>query len=68
MIDLEHNTELMHYNPQAPIDTVLNQVEDILEYGDLDGSPYKNSIRPTQPTLILTGRENYMIHLKPGTR
>ena len=32
----------MHYNPQTPIDTVINQVKDLLEYGELAGYLYIN--------------------------
>ena len=40
MINLEQNTKPIQYDPQTPIDTVFNQVEDLLEYGVLDRSPY----------------------------
>ena len=30
LIDLEQNTKSMQYDPHTPIDTVFNQVEDIL--------------------------------------
>ena len=33
MIDLEQNTKLTQYDPQTLIDTVFNQVKDLLEYG-----------------------------------
>ena len=36
----------MHYDPQAPIDTVFDQVEDLLEYGELARSLY-NQIHTT---------------------
>ena len=32
LIDLEHNTKAMQYDPQTPIETVFNQVKDLLEY------------------------------------
>ena len=40
MIDLEQNTKSMQDDPQTPINTVFNQVKDILSYGELDRSPY----------------------------
>ena len=40
LINLEHNTKTMQYNLQTPIDTVFNQVEDLLEYGELARPPY----------------------------
>ena len=35
LIDLKQNTKTMQYYPQTPIDTVFNQVEDLLEYREL---------------------------------
>ena len=32
LIDLKQNTKSMQYNPHALIDTVFNQVKDIIEY------------------------------------
>ena len=40
LINLKQKTKEMHYNPQTPIDTVINQVKDLLEYGELAGYLY----------------------------
>ena len=45
----------MQYYPQAPIDTVLNKVKDILEYGELARYPY---------TLLTT--TSFVCQVHPG--
>ena len=40
LIDLEQNIKSMQYDSQTLIDTVFNQVEYLLEYGELVISPY----------------------------
>ena len=54
MIDLEQNTNLMQYDPQIPVHTVFNQVEYLLEYGELAISPYTQIQTTTIAYTIIT--------------
>ena len=45
----------MQYDPQTPIDKVFNQVEDIIEYGELDRSP-KTQIQTTNIAYTIINR------------
>ena len=52
LVNLDHNTKTIQYNPQTPINTIFNQVKDLIEYGELARSKY---------TQIQTTRIAYMI-------
>ena len=55
LIDLEQNTKSMQYDPHTPIDTVFNQVKDLLEYGELSRSPY-TQIQTTNISYTIINR------------
>ena len=55
LIDLKQNTKSIPYYPQAPIDTIFNQVEDILEYRELAKSLY-TQIQTTDITYTIINR------------
>ena len=38
--DLETTTKNMVYDPQSPVDVVFNQVEDLVEFGDMANCPF----------------------------
>ena len=61
LIDLEHNTRTMQYEPQNPIKKNFNQVEDLIKYGELDISQY------IQIQTTNTAYRNSRTQLKPGT-
>ena len=55
LIGLEQNTKSTQYNPYNPIVTVFNQVEEFIEYGELDRSPYTN-IQAINTTYTIINR------------
>ena len=62
MIDLKQKTNLMQYNPQILVHTVFNQVEYLLEYGELVISSY-TQIHTTNIAYTIITRTK----LKSGT-
>ena len=59
LIALEQNTKSIQYDPQTPIDTVFNRVKDLLEYGELDGSPYTHIQTTNNACMIINRRGNF---------
>ena len=57
--DLEQNTKSIQYEPQTPIDTVFKRVKDLLEYGELDGSPYTHIQTINNACMIINRRGNF---------
>ena len=57
LIDLEQNTKSMQDDPYASINIVFNQVEDILEYRELDRSPYTH-IQTTNISYKIINRKS----------
>lgn len=40
LLELEHETKTLSYDPITPIDVVFNQVEDLIEYGEMANNGY----------------------------
>jgi hypothetical protein len=40
LLELEHETKTLAYDPITPVDVVYNQVEDLVEYGEMAQCPY----------------------------
>ena len=56
-IDIKQNQKPIQYNPQTSIDTVSNQVRDLLEYRELYIYPY-NQIQTTNTAYKVINRKS----------
>ena len=64
LINIKQNKKSMHYNTQTLIDSVFNHVQDLLEYGELDISPY-NQIQTTNISYIIINKtQNFQDAIK----
>ena len=68
LVDLEQNNKSMQYDPQTPIDTFFNQVKNILEYGELDISPYTHIHKNNISYIIINRTRKFQDAIKTWNR
>ena len=54
----------MHYDPVTPVDNIFNNIEDLLDYGDMVNCPYPNPQAISKANNILNKTEMFWEPIK----